>query len=229
MHVEQIISWHKLTAIESDWNALAGEMPFRSWDWLATWWKYYGAPRCDGARSRDLGQSRELYVLAVYDSENTKDCNRQLVGIAPWYIERSAIKGSVVRWLGDGEVYTDHLSLVCRTQDAERVSSAIAEALASLFVDWDRLELSGVDEDDEPISKLMLALQDLDAVVAKETVDQCWILDLPASWDDYLASISKSHRKQLRQLERRRAGIRSHRVARGSRPTRAQGSVVRAR
>jgi CelD/BcsL family acetyltransferase involved in cellulose biosynthesis len=29
------------------------------------------------------------------------------------------------------------------------------------------------------------------------------VLDLPASWDEYLAGISKSHRKQLRQLERR--------------------------
>jgi CelD/BcsL family acetyltransferase involved in cellulose biosynthesis len=31
---------------------------------------------------------------------------------------------------------------------------------------------------------------------------QCWRIPLPASWDDYLAGLSKSHRKKLRRLER---------------------------
>ncbi len=41
------------------------------------------------------------------------------------------------------------------------------------------------------------------------------MLDLPASWDEYLAGVSKSHRKQLRQLERRvleSERVRWHRV-----------------
>ena len=51
MQVERITTWPELAAIEADWNALAGGMPFRSWDWLATWWKHYGDSRRDG-RSR---------------------------------------------------------------------------------------------------------------------------------------------------------------------------------
>ena len=30
----------------------------------------------------------------------------------------------------------------------------------------------------------------------------CWRIELPATWDEYLATLSKSHRKQIRRLER---------------------------
>jgi CelD/BcsL family acetyltransferase involved in cellulose biosynthesis len=46
-------------------------------------------------------------------------------------------------------------------------------------------------------------LQEGECSVASESGQACWGLDLPPSWDDYLAALSKSHRKQLRQLERR--------------------------
>jgi CelD/BcsL family acetyltransferase involved in cellulose biosynthesis len=39
--------------------------------------------------------------------------------------------------------------------------------------------------------------------VSRQPADACWSLALPESWEEYLAGISKSHRKQLRQLERR--------------------------
>jgi CelD/BcsL family acetyltransferase involved in cellulose biosynthesis len=68
--------------------------------------------------------------------------------------------------------------------------------------EWDQLDLSAVDADDAAISKLTVELEDRDCIVSRYAADNCWILELPASWEDYLASISKSHRKQLRRLER---------------------------
>ena len=72
MYVDRITTWPQLAAIGADWNALAGGMPFRSWDWLATWWKHYGGQRHGG---------RELYVLAVYADadERESDGTRKLV------------------------------------------------------------------------------------------------------------------------------------------------------
>jgi CelD/BcsL family acetyltransferase involved in cellulose biosynthesis len=46
-------------------------------------------------------------------------------------------------------------------------------------------------------------LETRDCLVSRQRADACWAVELPASWDEYLAGISKSHRKQLRQLERR--------------------------
>ncbi len=206
MHVKQITTWDHLTALEHEWNALAGSMPFRSWDWLATWWKHYGSVvRRDGDRDNGRSIDRQLYVLAVYtDPEpTTNDEQRRLIGIAPWYLDRTRIKGNLLRWIGSGEVCTDHLSLICQPEDNEAVAGAIAESLTTRFDDWDRIELSAVDADDAAIDKLSAHLEERECLVSRQPADSCWALDLPATWDEYLAGISKSHRKQLRQLERR--------------------------
>jgi CelD/BcsL family acetyltransferase involved in cellulose biosynthesis len=166
-------------------------MPFRSWDWLATWWKHY-----------DAGE-RQLYVLAVYDDAEGDGDEQRLLGVAPWYLDRTLVKGNVLRWLGSGEVCTDHLSLLCRPQDERRVAAAIAETLTGSCDDWDRLDLAAIDAGDAPIATLVAALQERDCLVSRHAADACWSLELPMTWEDYLAAVSKSHRKQLRQLERR--------------------------
>lgn len=204
MQVQRITSWIELAALEMEWNTLAAGMPLRSWDWLATWWKHYGG--CDfGLVGNALSRNRELFVLAVYREPTFKHGGpvRELVGIAPWYIDRSALQGSVIRWLGDGEVCTDHLSLICRPSDAQQVATSVAHALTEQLDDWDRIELAAVDADDTSLQSLGAELANRECVIAKEDADSVWVLNLPNSWDEYLASISKSHRKQIRQLQHR--------------------------
>ncbi|MGH9861478.1 MAG: GNAT family N-acetyltransferase, partial [Candidatus Acidiferrales bacterium] len=57
--------------------------------------------------------------------------------------------------------------------------------------------------EDAPIAKLVSELEVRECLVSRQAADACWVLELPTTWDDYLTAISKSHRKQLRQLERR--------------------------
>jgi CelD/BcsL family acetyltransferase involved in cellulose biosynthesis len=208
MTIELISTWSELASLESQWNAIAGGMPFRSWDWLATWWKHYGV---GAAQSSTIGRpqpgQRQLYVLAVYgqgeDHGNAAKPSDQLIGIAPWYLDRTIVHGNVLRWLGSGEVCTDHLSLICRPENRQKVAVAVANELTANRDDWDRIDLSAVDANDPAVAELVTAFEERDCVVSRHAADSCWVLELPPSWDEYLASISKSHRKQLRQLERR--------------------------
>jgi predicted N-acyltransferase len=202
MHVKQITTWNELASLEQEWNALAGGLPFRSWDWLATWWKHYGR---DSRQVEDVpGSNRQLYVLAVFtDSDESMGSGSRLVGVAPWYLDRTRIKGNVLRFLGSGEVCTDHLSLICRPADADAVAGAIAETLTTNLDDWDSVDLGAVDSGDATTEGLLVNLEERDCLVSRQPADSCWIVELPATWDEYLAGISKSHRKQLRQLERR--------------------------
>jgi hypothetical protein len=156
---------------------------------------------------REPATDRQLYVLAAFDDADQGAANangrRPLIGIAPWYLDRTVIKGNVLRWLGSGEVCTDHLSLLCRPEHRERVAESFAHSLTTNCDEWDRLDLGGVDADDYSATALVALLEERDCLVSRQAADSCWVLDLPASWDEYLAAISKSHRKQLRQLERR--------------------------
>ncbi len=206
MHVERINTWHELVELEREWNALAGDHPFHSWDWLAGWWKHYGdAVDVADERGGEVLGHRRLYVLAVFDNAPvTADGKGQrLIGVAPWYLDRSRFKGNELRWLGSGEVCTDHLSVICQARDADNVSVAIADALTNRFDDWDRIDLGAVDAENSTIEKLLARLAERDCLVSRQPADSCWVVDLPTSWDEYLGGISKSHRKQLRQLERR--------------------------
>src|SRR6185437_12502317 len=99
MHVSRLTSFDTATLASAEWNRLAGT-PFQTWEWLAPWWKHYGA------KMPEDQHRRELYLLAVRDAQGT------LVGLAPWYLERSLTTGYVVRQLGDGEVCSDYLGIL---------------------------------------------------------------------------------------------------------------------
>ncbi len=190
MIVQPITSNEQLLSLQSDWNALAEGNPLRSWDWLATWWNHYGLP---------LG--RQLRLLAVY--EEVENSASKLLGIAPWYLEPSRTRGNVLRPLGSGEVCTDHLSLISLQENRSHVAKAVAKFLVETCDDWDQLVLDAVDAEDEAITELMQALEQHECLVSRREADACWIVDLPGDWEEYLAILSKSHRKQIRRAERK--------------------------
>src|SRR5690606_8937905 len=68
---------------------------------------------------------------------------------------------------------------------------------------WDALELDGIDGEDEMMRRLGDALAERGALVTRRPGLNCWRLALPGSWDEGLAGVSKSHRKQLRRIETR--------------------------
>ena len=169
------------------WDDLARGAPFRSFAWLSTWWRHYGA-------------GHELLTLGVYDRAE------RLVGIAPWYLETSAAEGRVIRPLGTGEVCSDYLSILCDADGEQetRVATALAEWLTSdAAPEWDLLHLDAVDQDDTAIARLAAALAALGCKTHQQETFRCWRLALPESWDEFLMMQSKSHRKQLRRLEKR--------------------------
>jgi len=206
MTVQIITTWEEFAALERSWNALAGDMPFRSWDWLGIWWKHYGPARDRASNGKKHhSESRQLYVLAVFDDEPATEngsVGSNLLGVAPWYVERSLLGGRVIRWLGSGEVCTDHLSLVCRPEDEDRVAAAIANALTHNSAEWDWMDLKSVDASDTAVANVLRRLSNEGYPVFRQPAEACWIIDLPASWDDYLAKFSKSHRRRVRKLER---------------------------
>jgi CelD/BcsL family acetyltransferase involved in cellulose biosynthesis len=210
---EQIQPW------VGQWNAMARGVPFRRWEWLETWWRHYGA------QFDRQSPSRELFVLAAFDSRKT------LLGVAPWYLERSASQGRVVRFLGSGEVCSEYLSLLCADGKEEIVARSLAKWLTETTKAathdarnetqndthhdtisntrsgqssdrWDALKLFAIANDDLVMGRLLEHLASHGNAVYRRPGISCWRLALPANWEDYLAIVSKSHRKQLRRLDR---------------------------
>jgi CelD/BcsL family acetyltransferase involved in cellulose biosynthesis len=190
--IRRLGSLQELWPLRAPWNALAGDVPFRSFEWLESWWRAYGA-----------GADRELCALAILDGED------QLLGLAPWYAERIGAQRSVLRFLGSGEVCSDYLTILCREQCEELVVTALVDWLcapldkqADSRCDHETLELCGVDERDAVVARLLDMLAARGKLVLRRRRSSCWRICLPTDWEAYLAMLSKSHRKQIRRLQR---------------------------
>lgn len=200
MRVRWFRKTEDLAELAGPWNLLARN-PFCTWDWLEAWWRHYGA-----LPSRCAGFS-QLFVLGVFDDAGV------LAGVAPWYRQWSLTQGCVVRCLGSGEVLSDYLTVPCRNGLEDRVARVLADWLTSQQADansgpevctsWDLLELSSVEPRDYLISCLARYLGTRRCNVQRQLDGNCWRIELPGDWNEYLEMLSKSHRKQLRRIERR--------------------------
>lgn len=194
MDVVCITRWEELARLAPGWPPLARGVPFRSWEWLGAWWRHYGEPNFT---LTDF--PRQLFALAVYDGG-------RLVGLAPWYTESHRGQGRVVRFLGSGDVCSDYLSVLCLPRYDDRVAASLADWLCDANHgrgEWDVLCLGGIDAADRVSVALIDELSRRQAAVDCRTGPNCWRVDLPTTWDEYLAAVSKSHRKQIRRFERR--------------------------
>lgn len=140
-------------------------------------------------------------LLALDDSDPTTP----LVAVLPCYLEHTLVRGGVLQLLGDGETCSDHLGLLAATATRREAAAAIADYLLERD-DWDLVDFAAVDVDDAATGDLMTALGERECTLESLDADRCWSIDLPGNWDEFLAIQSKSHRKQIRQLERRVLG-----------------------
>jgi CelD/BcsL family acetyltransferase involved in cellulose biosynthesis len=190
--IQRLSSAAQLAPLTGAWNELARGVPFRRFEWLESWWRAYGQH-----------SEKELCVLSAVDETG------ELVGLAPWYVARSAGERSTIRFLGSGEVCSDYLSVLCRPGREDEVTHSLAKWLCAASNDaavdrprWELLELGGADEHDLVVRSLLVHLAERGNLVHRRNRPSCWRVQLPGDWDGYLAMLSKSHRKQLRRLER---------------------------
>ncbi|TWT75916.1 hypothetical protein Pla123a_27000 [Posidoniimonas polymericola] len=181
MSLRLLTSIDELEPLAGDWERLAGGVPMRGPDWLIGWARHYEA---------------DPFVLSVWRGD-------QLIGLAPWRTDASVRSGRVLCWLGDGEVCTDHLTLICAESDAAEVVAQIADWLVDESQEWDLLSLDHCDQTDTTLGLLFDALAHRQCETTAQPDDACWTIELPPDWEAYLALQSKSHRKQLRRAERR--------------------------
>ncbi len=170
-------------------------MPFRRWEWVETWWRHYG---CDESGRPRRGY--QLLLLAVSADDG------KLLGVAPWYRLAGTSGALAVHFLGDGEVCSDYLSVLCAPEQEAVVAAALADWLSAPAAEeshrWDRLELAGVDATDVPFARLLENLQARGNVVHHCPRFNGWRVALPATWDEYLMILSKPHRNRLRRAYR---------------------------
>ena len=175
------VTREELAALEPEWRELLASRPaghatiFQSPTWLRTWW--------DG-----FGEGRELMLLSVRDEG-------RLVGVVPLMRE-----GARLSFAGDTEV-CDYMDVPC-TPGRE------AELLAALFRSlgeepWEELSLWAVREDSPCLAALPVVTAELGLAVTSDVEDVCPQIALPADFEEYVSSLDKKDRHELRRKLRK--------------------------
>lgn len=165
-----------------EWDKLLERDPerhiFATPEWNRLWWEEFG-----------LG--RRLVTVVLHDGD-------EAVGVCPLYVAEEG-EPEILRFVGGVEL-TDYCGPVCAPEDR----STVAEGL----VGWLCARGGVLDAHNLPVplgfAEMLAERADaagLDLELHQE--DTSAVLDLPASWDEYLAGLGAKHRHELRRKRRR--------------------------
>lgn len=214
----------QLEGLAPEWEALMarsdGDEPMRSPTWVTAWWRCFGG-------------GRRLRVVTFRQGP-------RLVGVVPLCLRTAWLAPGVpVRRLdllpsGEPEaeeIASEYIGPVVERGLEQPVADRLAEVLASDALGrWDELVMPSMGLHGALVPILNGAFERLGSVKLELTGGAPHI-PLPASWDEYLARLSGSHRhlvrSSLRAFDRWTGGNAELRVARTARELEVGAAVLR--
>ncbi len=173
--------------LKAEWNDLLGRSAsgsiFSTWEWASTWWDVY--------------QPGQLWVVTCRDSED------RLVGLAPWFIAAGSTR--MVQTIGCEEV-ADYLDLLVDKEWVEPVLERFADFLRENQAEFDQIFLCNIPETSVGSNQFATALEQQGFAVNVTEEDVCPIVNLPATWEEFLGGLDKKNRHELRRKLRRGQG-----------------------
>lgn len=173
-------------ALRPEWNDLVrrglANRIFNTWEWQSVWWKTY--------------QPGSLWVLACRDEAG------RLLGLAPWFIRSQADGKRVMAAIGCREV-TDYIDIIVDSEQSEAVTECLVAYAASHAAHFDEIELCNLPEQSVSHQLLPCLLEQYGFVTTITHEDVCPIIELPDTWDGYLALLDKKQRHEVRRKLRR--------------------------
>lgn len=195
LNVVTATTTEQFQSLRDEWDGLLSRSPsanpFLTWEWLFSWWEVYG--------ERD-----ELRLITVRDEQG------QLVGLAPLRVSTRRI-GCVVpvrklEFVASGEACSDYLDFIIDDRRRQSALDAILGHLEKTKDDWDVAEFEDMPSPSPLIPALQARALRNGHHVSLQEGNVCPYVELPSSWEEYLASRSKNFRNQVsrkrRKLER---------------------------
>ncbi|MGK0270824.1 MAG: CelD/BcsL family acetyltransferase involved in cellulose biosynthesis [Cocleimonas sp.] len=188
-YIDCIHSKEKFLNLKHQWNQLVEssscQNPFMLWEWMYTWWDVFG--------SRD----NQLYIIAIYEGNS-------LISIAPFYIKKKFKFSKRLSFIGEGEnqadaIVTHYPDIIVSEKHQEIAVSKTVEYLRNSMENKHVFDFARFDlvKQDAVIHKVTKELSQ-NIETKREHSGNQFIIPLPTDGDEYIASLSKSARKQFR-------------------------------
>jgi CelD/BcsL family acetyltransferase involved in cellulose biosynthesis len=180
----------ELAALATQWEALQKEAPvtsvFASFEWQHAWWQAYGR-----------GQPLRLLLATDHGT---------LVGILPLYIQTLPMLRYPVRLLRfvgtGGDTFPDDLGPILAAGREADVARALADAVMRL-PGWDVLLLTDMDPACRFTAIMGAAAGKVPFGSMSGRAERIAYLDLPPTWDAWLASLSRDRRYRIKNIRKK--------------------------
>ena len=188
--IRDVPSWDTLTA---EWNTLlarsAVEYPFLRCEFLRAWWDHLGGGEWPSGELR----------IAVWKE------NGAVQGIAPLF--RSRRDGDPRLLLIGSVEISDYLDVLAVPDRLPAFCANLLDALAALPAqEFGALDLFNLQAASPTIPILEQEAARRGWVLERAPLQVCPVIDLPPSWEEYLAGLDKKSRHEIRRKLRRAEG-----------------------
>jgi len=191
--------------LRDEWNALvlqSSATVYQTHEWASAWWSHFGGK-----------PHQSLHCLLLREEG-------RLVGIIPLYEERVAVLGLPAQrrlaLMGDGNAFSvssgmffdngpsDYLDAIIDPASEREAARTVASYLSEL--PWDALEFVNVPEGSMILTMLVPELESRQRECRATKADSCPYLPVPASLEEYFATLSGSVRRRFVQAHRASTG-----------------------
>lgn len=192
MQFETIDTISGIAALAEEWRALldksASSGPFLTPEYLSAWWRHLGGGEW---------QHAELQLIIARDEDGG------LVGIAPLFLTQNKDDQATLMFIGSHEI-SDFLDFIARPEDMPQFLSELFDFLASPQApQWQRLDMYNI-LDDSSTPNILANLATQHGWKHQQTqLQPAPYIPLPGNWDEYLASMKKKQRHELRRKMRK--------------------------
>jgi len=178
-----ITSEGQIGSIRSGWSELAST-PMQSPEWQMGWWLAYKS------------SNTQLQILAALDQ------SEKVVGIAPLYRSESWRDGQTLEFLAAKHACSDYQTILCDENRKAETLELFGDWLADSAArgEWGTIELDGISEHDKTIGKLCNRLHKHDVLLRSKQLDKSWVIDLSQGWRQCIANMTRTQRRQSRNL-----------------------------
>lgn len=184
--VECLTTFDQFRILEQEWEQLSAQRVdtiFLSYLWLQEWWHIYGA-------------DYQIWTLAARQGG-------KLIGVMPLILSRALFGIRRLMFMGVGELTPNHLDVITDPEKRDQVFRAFVAHLCQRASVWDVLELDKIPGDSSSMDLLSAALRAEGLSVRTEISATCPYIELPASFEEYLASRGSTTRESYRRVRRK--------------------------
>ncbi len=193
-------------ALRDDWHALlqrsASPVLFLTWEWQRAWWASFGKGKELCLLAKRGSDGGLVGVAPLFMQDTLLDAHADLPGIR---VEKPALVGDRLRTVhivGGTEV-SDYLDVLSPKEHYADLWADVFQFLARLD-NWQILDLHSIPAGSPTLPVVEGLARSLGWRVNCVREDVCPVVELPATWEEYLSNrLSKKQRHELRRKMRK--------------------------